>query len=65
MNLRTRSWIIGILIGSIVATAIVGYLHETGIFSEPANPILHLVKDWIFVIVPLLPISYMIAKLIK
>ena len=43
MGLRTRSWIVGILVGSIVATAIVGYLHEANIFLEPTNPIIHLI----------------------
>ncbi len=65
MGLRTRSWVVGILVGSIVATAIVGYLHEADIFLEPANPIMHLLKDWIFIIVPLLPISYLIARLMN
>ena len=64
VKLSTKSWIIGILIGSLIATAVVGYLHSAELISEPANPILHILKDWIIVLIPLLPISYLLARVI-
>ena len=65
MNLSTKAWVIGILVGSLIATFIVGYLHSSGLFSEPKNLILHILKDWIVVLIPLLPISYLVARIFK
>ncbi len=58
----TKNWIIGLLVGAWVATFIVGYLHEAGMLSEPANPLIHTFRDWIIVTIPLLPISYGLAS---
>ena len=44
-NLKTKSWVIGILIGSLIATIFVAYLHIAELISEPVNPILHILKD--------------------
>ena len=63
-NYSTKSWIIGILIGALIATSIVGLLHE-GMLIEPSNPIIHALRDWIIVLIPLLPISYILARIIK
>ncbi len=65
MNLSTKAWVIGILAGSLIATFIVGYLHIAEIFSEPENLILHILKDWVIVLIPLLPVSYILARIIK
>ncbi len=65
MAYTTKSWVIGLLIGSLIATFLVGYLHQAELISEPANILLHVLKDWIIVLIPLLPISYIIARIIK
>ncbi len=65
MGFSTKSWVIGILVGSLIATFVVGYLHSAELLSEPANPILHALKDWIIVLIPLLPVSYILARIIK
>lgn len=65
MEFSTKSWVIGILIGSLIATFIVGYLHSADLLSEPSNPVLHTLKDWIIVLVFLLPVSYILARIIK
>ena len=64
MAYTTKAWVIGLLIGSLIATIVVGYLHEAKLISEPTNIILHILKDWIAVIVFLLPVSYISARLI-
>jgi len=63
-DFSTRNWIIGILIGAWIASFIVGGLHGAGFISEPANPIIHTFQDWVLVIIPLLPISYVVARLL-
>lgn len=65
MSFSTRAWIIGILIGSLIATIVVAYVHIAEILGEPANPILHILQDWIIVLIPLLPVSYIVARIIK
>jgi len=65
MAYTTKAWVIGILIGSLIATFIVGYLHSAELISEPTNILLHILKDWIIVLIPLLPVSYIIARIIK
>ncbi len=64
-NLSTRGWIIGILIGSWIATFVVGFLHVAGMFPEPENPIVHTFIDWIPIAVILLPISYIVARMVR
>ena len=64
MNFTTKAWVIGILIATFIATLIVGYLHSAEILSEPANPLLHTLKDWVIVIIITLPITYIIARII-
>lgn len=63
-SLSTRNWIIGLLIGSWIATFVVGSLHGAELLTEPANPIMHTFQDWIILIVFLLPISYGFARII-
>ena len=63
-NLKTKSWIIGILVGSLIATIVVGLVHETEILGMFSNTFLHILEDWIIVLIPLLPITYITAKLI-
>ena len=63
-NFKTRNWIVGILIGAWIASLIVGSLHGADIISEPANPIIHTFQDWLFVIIPLVPISYLLARVL-
>ncbi len=65
MSYRTKSWVIGILIGSLIATIIIAYFHIAEILGEPTNPILHILQDWVIVLIPLLPVSYIIARIIK
>ncbi len=65
MSYSTRGWVIGLLIGSLIATFIVGYVHMAEILGEPANPVLHIFQDWIVVLIPLLPITYIIARIIN
>ncbi|MBI2530075.1 MAG: hypothetical protein HYW05_02950 [Candidatus Diapherotrites archaeon] len=60
----TRNWIIGILIGAWIASFVVGYLHMAKIITEPENPIVHTFIDWAYVVIFLLPISYMLARII-
>ena len=62
---RTKAWVIGLLIGSLIATLVVGLVHETGILEMIENPILHLIEDWIIVLIPLLPITYIVVRIIK
>lgn len=64
VNLKTRNWVIGILIGAWIASFVVGYLHVAEILPEPANPIIHTFQDWLLVVVFLLPISYVIARIL-
>lgn len=42
----TRSWVIGLLVGSLATTIVVGGLHEAEILSEDINPLLHLLREW-------------------
>jgi len=65
MSYSTKSWVIGILVGSLIATIIVGLMHEKGILGEPANTILHIFQDWILVLIPLLIVTYILARIIK
>jgi len=62
-NFSTKNWVIGILIGAWVATFFVGFWHVAGIFPEPENPIVHTFIDWIPIVVILLPISYILARI--
>lgn len=64
-NLKTKSWIIGILVGSLIATIVVGLVHETEILGMFSNTFLHILEDWIIVLIPLLPITYIIARIIN
>lgn len=59
----TKNWIIGIAISSLIATFIMGYLHEAGILDESVSPLIHTLRDWLFVVVPMVPIAYVIAKM--
>ena len=65
MSYSTKSWVIGILVGSLIATFVVGYLHQAELIAEPENPILHTLKDWIIILVFLLPFSYILARIVK
>ena len=38
MDYKTKSWIIGILIGSLIATLIVGLFHENRDFGYDGKP---------------------------
>lgn len=62
-NFNTKNWIIGILIGAFIATFAVGFLHKLEILSEPANPILHTFQDWLAFIIFLLPVAYLITRI--
>jgi len=65
MSYTTKAWVIGLLIGSLIATIIIAYAHIAEILGEPANPILHILQDWIIVLMPLLLITYIIVRIIK
>ena len=65
MSFSTKSWVIGILIGSLITTIIVAYAHIAEILSEPANPVLHILQDWIIVLIPLLLVAYITVRIIK
>ena len=65
MSYSTKSWLIGILIGSLIATIVVAYVHIAEILKDPTNPILHILQDWIIILVPLLLITYIIIRIIK
>ena len=65
MSFSTKSWVIGILIGSLIATIVVAYVHVAEILGEPANPILHILQDWIIVLIPLLIVIYMAVRIGK
>lgn len=62
MNYRTKNWVVGILIGSWVATFIVGYLHGAELLSEPHNPLVHTFRDWLIMIVVLLPLTLVVVR---
>jgi len=63
-DLKTKNWIIGILIGSLISTAVVGFLHEKAILPEPSNPIIHIIRDWLLVVIFVLPISWILARIL-
>jgi len=63
-NFGNKNWVIGILVSSFVATFVVGFLHEKQLLSESLNPLLHVLRDWLIVLVFVLPISYLIAKIL-
>lgn len=65
MTYTTKAWIIGLLIGSLITTIVVGLVHETEILGMFSNTFLHILEDWIIILIPLLPISYIIARIIK
>ena len=65
MSFSTRSWVIGILIGSLIATIVVAYAHIAELLTEPGNPVLHFLQDWIIVLIPLFLITYLIVRIIK
>lgn len=62
-DFNTKNWIIGILIGAFIATFAVGFLHKLGILTEPANPIAHTFQDWLAFIIFLLPVTYLITRI--
>lgn len=63
-NFSTKNWIIAIIIASWVTSFVVGALHGAGLLSEPENPIIHTFQDWIFVIIVMVPVSYVLARII-
>lgn len=60
----TQNWIIGILIAAFVSSFVVGFLHGVGFLSEPESPIVHTFRDWIIVAVIVVPISYLVARIL-
>lgn len=60
---NTKNWIIGILVSSWIASFVVGFLHGAELLSESANPLIHTTKDWLFVAVIVVPISYLLARI--
>ena len=65
MSFSTKSWIIGILVGSLVATIVVAYSHLAELLPEPSNPVLHILQDWITVLIPLMLVIIILVRLIK
>ena len=65
MVYTTRAWVIGILIGSLIATIVVAYFHIAELLAEPSNPVLHILQDWIIVLIPLFLVIYLIVKIFK
>ncbi|MFQ5815847.1 MAG: hypothetical protein ACE5G7_05060 [Candidatus Hydrothermarchaeaceae archaeon] len=60
----TRNWIIALLVAGWITTFVIGFLHESGMLSEPGNPIVHTFRDWIIVVVLLIPISLGLLRVI-
>ncbi len=65
MAYTTKAWVIGLLVGSLITTIVIGLVHETEILGMFSNTFLHILEDWLIVLIPLLPISYIIPRLIK
>ncbi len=62
-NFNTKNWVIGLLVGSFIATFAVGFLHKLEVLSELANPIIHTFQDWLAFIIFLLPVAYIITRI--
>lgn len=60
----TKNWIIAMLVSAWVVSFVVGFLHGAGLFPEQENPIFHATTDWVVVSVILVPLSYLLAKII-
>ena len=62
-DFNTKNWFVGILIGAFIATFAVGFLHKLEVLSEPLNPIVHTSQDWLAFIIFLLPVTYLITRI--
>lgn len=62
--LPTLSWVIGILVGSLIGTMVMGWMHEAGILPEPESPLFHILRDWLIALVAILPVSFLVAKFV-